>query len=119
MRREARRLACWMVVGLLSGAAPVLAQAQAPQPAEAPANDAAAEALINRLKSESGSIEWVSGNHVRFKGGVEQEIAADTKLFADDVEWFLDTNRLVASGNVVFAGPEGRIAAARVEFNTA
>ena len=119
MRARSQRLACWMVATVLSLAMPVTGQAQAPEPAAAPVNDVAAEALVNRLKSESGSIEWVSANRVRFKGGVEQEIAADTKLFADDVEWFLDTNRLVASGNVVFAGPEGRIAAARVEFNTA
>jgi LPS-assembly protein len=106
------------VVTCLFWCAPLFAQPQAPETPAAPANDVAAEALINRLKSESGSIEWVSANHVRFKGGVEQEIADDTRLFADDVEWFIDTNRLVASGNVVFAGPEGRIAASRVEFNT-
>jgi LPS-assembly protein len=104
------------MVACLLWAAPLFAQA--PDAPAVPANDAAAEALVNRLKSESGSIEWVSASHVRFRGGVEQEIADDTRLFADDVEWFIEENRLVASGNVVFAGPEGRIAASRVEFNT-
>ena len=39
-------------------------------------------------------------------------------FFADVIDVFTDpTLRLVASGNVVFSNPEGRIAAERVEFN--
>src|SRR6185503_12676424 len=40
-----------------------------------------------------------------------------TKFFADDVVVYLDENRLEARGNVVFAEPDGRIAAERVEFD--
>ena len=114
-----RRLSVLTGVVWLAGAPALLAQdASAPPAAQAVPSTTAAEALIGSLKSESGTIEWISSNHARFSGGVEQELGKDTKLFADEVEWFLDTNRLVASGNIVFAGPEGRIAADRVEFNT-
>jgi len=41
------------------------------------------------------------------------------QFFADDVDLYLTTNRVVASGNVVFTNTDGRIAAERVEFNTA
>jgi LPS-assembly protein len=41
------------------------------------------------------------------------------KFFADDVDLYLTTNRVVASGNVVFTNRDGRISAERVEFNTA
>ena len=41
-------------------------------------------------------------------------------FFADVIDIFTDPElRLVASGNVVFTNPEGRIAAERVEFNVA
>jgi LPS-assembly protein len=41
------------------------------------------------------------------------------KFFADDVDLYTDSNRVVASGNVVFTNADGRISAERVEFNTA
>jgi len=40
------------------------------------------------------------------------------KFFADDVDLYTNTNRIVASGNVVFTNSEGRISAERLEFNT-
>lgn len=113
-RHPARRLGLLTLLVSLAGAPSAVAQD--PPPATPPS--AAAQALVSSLKSESGAIEWISSNHARFSGGVEQEIGKDTKLFADQVEWFLDTNRLVATGNIVFAGPEGRIAADKVEFDT-
>ena len=41
------------------------------------------------------------------------------QFFADEVDLYFTTNRIVASGNVVFTNADGRIAAERVEFNTA
>jgi LPS-assembly protein len=40
------------------------------------------------------------------------------KFFADDVDLYVNTNRVVASGNVVFTNADGRISAERVEFDT-
>ena len=40
------------------------------------------------------------------------------KFFADDVDLYEGSNRIVASGNVVFTNAQGRISAERVEFNT-
>ena len=41
------------------------------------------------------------------------------KFFADEVDFYLDTFRLVARGNVVFSDAEGRIAADEVDFTRA
>jgi LPS-assembly protein len=65
-------------------------------------------------------LEQISSNHVRLTGQVEIETKSKTKFFADEIDIFTDPNlRLVATGNVVFSTPEGRIAAERVEFNVA
>lgn len=42
----------------------------------------------------------------------------DTQLFADQAEVFSDTDRLLASGNVLFVSSTNRISAERLEFNT-
>lgn len=62
-------------------------------------------------------MERVSANHWRLTGEGRVDVGAGVTLFADEIEIFLDTNRVVASGNVVFANPEGQIAAERVEFD--
>src|SRR5438477_2156984 len=50
-------------------------------------------------------------------GKVEFE-AGDTKLYADDVWYYVDENRAVATGNVVFRQGTNQISADRAEFNT-
>ncbi len=62
-------------------------------------------------------MERVEANHWRLTGQSEIEVAPGVKLFAEEIDIFLDTNRVVASGNVVFANTEGQIAAERVEFD--
>jgi LPS-assembly protein len=42
----------------------------------------------------------------------------DIQLFADQAEVFSDTDRLLASGNVLFVSNTNRISAERLEFNT-
>jgi LPS-assembly protein len=63
-------------------------------------------------------FEKVSATHWRFFGQVEIQHESGVEFFADELDMFTDTNRLVARGNVVFVNPEGRISAERVEFNT-
>ena len=62
-------------------------------------------------------IERIGDNHVRLIGAVEIE-RDDWKFFAEEVELFTDTDRLLASGNVVYTSAGNRIAADRVEFDT-
>ena len=61
-------------------------------------------------------IERIGDNHVRLIGEVEIE-RDDWKFFADEVELFTDTDRLLASGNVVYTSAEASVAADRVDFN--
>ena len=46
------------------------------------------------------------------------EAPADTTVYADDVRVLTDNNRAIATGNVVFAQGNNRIAAERAEFDT-
>src|SRR5690349_21356150 len=102
---------------------PVIAAAQEPaaQPPAVPqtaAPGAPQPAPGFDLFKKAASWQWeqVSRDHIRYVG--QAEIESDTaKFFADQVDIYTDTNRLEASGNVVFAGPEGRISAERVEYN--
>src|SRR6185503_3282773 len=70
------------------------------------------------LNSSQAKLEQISENHLRLTGQVElQRPGNPVKFFADVVDLFLDENRLEASGNVVFADQNGRIAAERMEFD--
>jgi len=60
----------------------------------------------------------ISANHWRLTGNVEMTIPPGSfKFFADEADYYIDENRLVAKGNVVFADTNGRIAAEEVAFN--
>lgn len=63
------------------------------------------------------TIERTGLNQLKLVGDVELE-CGDTKFFAESVELFLDTHKLVSTGNVVFTSGGSRIAADRAEFNT-
>ena len=97
-------------------AAPVLAQTPAPAPGTAIPVPNTPLSLIT--SSTQWRLEQISADHVRLTGQVEIETDSGTKFFADEIDIFSSpTLRLVATGNVVFANAEGRIAAERVEFD--
>ncbi|MDR1988726.1 MAG: hypothetical protein LBQ09_00675 [Acidobacteriaceae bacterium] len=58
-----------------------------------------------------GDKHWVLSNTVE----LERE---DSKLYADEVEFFEDEDRAIARGNVVFNQGKNRIAADHADFNT-
>jgi LPS-assembly protein len=60
--------------------------------------------------------ERVAGNRYKMTGAVELS-QADMKFYADEVEYFGDTNRLVASGNVLVTQRDHQIAADRADFD--
>jgi LPS-assembly protein len=67
--------------------------------------------------SKQFKLDRLSETHWRAAGQVEME-RDDQRFFADTVDYHSDTGRLEASGNVVFASRDGRIAADRIEFDT-
>src|SRR5690348_12506347 len=73
--------------------------------------------LFDRLQAVSDKQETVSKDQLRLIGNVELPVDDQTKMFADQIDLFFDTKKLVAVGNVVFAGTEGRITAEKIEFN--
>jgi LPS-assembly protein len=96
------------------------APAPAPQPTTSPAGTSSATGTTTtRLPDQvSEHFEIVDENHWRFTGNVELTVPPGTfKFFADEADYYIDENRLVAKGNVVFADANGRIAADEVAFN--
>jgi lipopolysaccharide assembly outer membrane protein LptD (OstA) len=114
-----RALVFSCLVCLLAGTSALAQQTAKPKPTAPPmpSGDAAGRTLFDRLQSHQDQIEFVSANQVRFTGGVEQEWDNQTKFFAEQIDFFIDTSRLVASGNVVFQNSVGHIAAESVEFD--
>ncbi len=125
---------CSTSVGLLAQGTPQVPPTRsAPDPAtpEGPATPAPQEATPQtpgttpgpptapaRLPDQfSDHFEQISADHWRFTGNVELALPGNTfKFFADEADFFIDENRLVAKGNVVFADANGRIAADEMDF---
>lgn len=72
------------------------------------------------------SVKWsaasqetigINTNHYLLFRNVQVD-CNDVQLFADQAEVFSDTDRLLASGNVLFVSNTNRISAERLEFNT-
>ena len=61
-------------------------------------------------------IQFVSEHHWKLVGAVELQ-QSDTQIFADEADVFLDEDRAVATGNVVFSQGASRISADRADFN--
>jgi LPS-assembly protein len=78
---------------------------------------AGAQALPGYENTFSWTRSRISENHLKLVGGVELE-SNGTKIFADEAELFLDENRAIATGNVLFTQGANRIAADRADFNT-
>jgi LPS-assembly protein len=104
----------------LWSAVPVLAQQPPATTGAAPAAGAT-DTTTTRLPDQvSDRFEQVTANQWRLIGNVELAVPGATfKFFADEVDYYLDTSRLVARGNVVFSDAEGRLAAEEVDFNAA
>lgn len=97
MPSPVRLLCCWLVAaGCASGAS-----AQ----------------TLSGFNSISATQERLTENHWRLVGNVALE-DKDTKLFADQIDIFVDEDRAVAVGNVVFTQGKSRIAADKADFNT-
>jgi hypothetical protein len=104
-----------LFVCLMASAAAAQTTPDAPSAPPAPAGQ---RNLLDMLNAGQWKLEQLSRTHFRLTGDVEWEPpGSGLKFSADELELFTDTSRLVATGNVVFTNPEGRIAAERVEFN--
>ena len=63
-------------------------------------------------------LEQTAHNHWRFSGEVEIDGDGQVwRIHADDADVYTDESLLVATGNVVFAGENARLAADRVEYD--
>jgi LPS-assembly protein len=89
----------------------VQAFAQPPAPAPAPAAPVADSTTSDRQDVTNEQKDHHYLGHVELK-------QTDTTIYADDAWFYSDTNRFVATGNVVFAQGNNRIAAERAEFDT-
>ena len=67
--------------------------------------------IVSERQERLGEKHWI------LTGAVELE-RGDTKIYADQIEFFEDQDRAVARGNVVFSQGNNRIAADSAEFST-
>jgi LPS-assembly protein len=103
------------------------AHAQAPTPAPPPPADTAPAPDVSGNSTTTslplGLSKWSSwkfeseGDHLHLINQAAIE-GPNLKFFADDVDLYVNTNKVVASGNVVFTNADGRISAERLEFDT-
>jgi hypothetical protein len=105
----------WCVLCLSDATTAVAQQANPPTPQDP---NTAGSRLLDRLNSRQAKYEC-NVDYCILIGQVELPLDAKTTLFADQVELFLDTNRVIAQGNVVFAMAEGRLSAERMEYDVA
>lgn len=104
----------------LALASAVEARAQttsARRPPGVPATAGCVPDATSGFGSKQWQLERVSDSHWKLSGQVEVECER-VKFFADEIEIFTDTNRLIARGNVVFSSPLARVSAESAEFNT-
>ena len=101
--------------------------AQAPSQAPPPPDTAPAPAVSGNSSTTGlplGLSKWSSwkfeseGDHLHLINQAAIE-GPNLKFFADDVDLYVNTNKVVATGNVVFTNADGRISAERLEFDTA
>jgi LPS-assembly protein len=59
----------------------------------------------------------IDKNHLKLTGSVECK-QGDSLVFADELEYWVDTHRAVLTGNVTIKDNEAQISADRAEFNT-
>jgi LPS-assembly protein len=107
---------------------------QAPQPApeepapseppaedQAPGVDSAGKPIqelpwaVRRSRYDKGTRK---GTYLHAIGNVEIEQNDGQRFFADEVQHWSDTGKVIAIGNVVASGPEHRIAADRLEYDS-
>jgi LPS-assembly protein len=74
--------------------------------------------LLDQINQRSLKFEC-KGDYCIMSGEAELPLGPQTTLFADQIELFRDTNRVIAQGNVVFASAEGRLSADRLEYDVA
>ncbi len=81
----------------------------------AAAGSAAAQQVPGFRLAKQSRIE-VRGDHYHLEGQVELEQGTQ-KFYADVVDYYHDTRKMIATGNVVYSAPESRVAADRLEFD--
>jgi LPS-assembly protein len=94
------------------------AAAQPPEQPPAQAQPSPGSRLLDQINQRSLKSEC-KGDYCILTGQVELPLGTQTMLFADQIELFRDTNRVIAQGNVTFATPEGRLSAERLEYDVA
>jgi LPS-assembly protein len=109
-------LALSCVVVCLSVAMNAAAQQAEPPPAQTPPSTGSR--LLDQINQRSNKFEC-RGDYCILSGEAELPLGPQTTLFADQIEMFRDTNRVIAQGNVTFATAEGRLNADRMEYDVA
>lgn len=101
--------------------APAAPAEQPPTEEQAPGLDSAGKPIqelpwaVRRYRYDRGTRK---GAYLHAIGNVEIEQNDGQRFFADEIHHWSDTGKVIAIGNVVASGPEYRIAADRLEYDS-
>jgi lipopolysaccharide assembly outer membrane protein LptD (OstA) len=116
------RLAVLLCIACVGAARPAFSQQSDPPAPQSNPPASQSDDLIDLLEASYESFVR-DGNHVRMTGGLRGPVDMPIpkhkglRLYADTVDIYSDKNLLIADGSVAFTTLEGRINAARIEFN--
>jgi len=111
-RRCRRRVLFLLLAAAVLGVSPAHAQAPAPPPGGPPG-----PRLRIGIDAIGDLLQTIGDNQLHIEGNATLPIDATSKMFADRIDLFIDTQRIVAEGNVTLQSAEGQITASRVELN--
>jgi LPS-assembly protein len=110
-------VAVWLLTSVVAGAQQPPPTPPPTAPTAPPARPTAQPPVPGLENSKQWHLERLGDTHWKLTGDVEVA-REDMTFFADEVEIWTDTDRLVAKGNVVFRNAQARIAADSADFNT-
>jgi LPS-assembly protein len=102
MRRILRTIILGVIAGLMAGAAR--------------AQQAIVASPGQTETQSSRTLDRIGPDHYIRRGDVQIDLG-DTQIYAEEVEFFTDRNRMTATGNVVVSQANSRIAADRADFD--
>src|SRR5262249_15014441 len=81
------------------------------------ASPAAGQSRPSDITTIAERHDVINEKEHHYIGKVEMELG-DTKIYSDDIWYYVEQDRAVATGNVVFRQGSNQISADRAEFNT-
>jgi LPS-assembly protein len=113
-----RRAVLRVLTAVLLSATAAGAQTPTQTPAPAPTADGQQRLRIGGFEGTAERFDLsTEKNQWRLEGNAMIPLDGESRIFADRIDVFFDTQLLIAEGNVVLQNAEGQISASKIELN--